>query len=93
MKLKDSTDLRAIASDLPESDLDDLKSTNDALCAIRRKIVSIEALIQRASSYAENLGNADRVKQDECRVVTLVFELEARIENVLTFVEAAEVAS
>lgn len=93
MKSKDSTALCAIASGLPESDLDDLKSTNDALCAIRRKLVSIEALIQRASSYAENLGCPERVEQDENRVVTLVFELEARIENVLTFAEAAEVAS
>lgn len=93
MKSKDSTALCAIASGLPESDLDDLKSKNDALCAIRRKLVAIDALIQRASSYAENLGGPERVEQDENRVIILVYELEARIENALTFAEGAEVVS
>ena len=93
MKSKDSTTLCATTSGLPDSDLDDLKNTRDALCAIRRKLVSIDALIQRASSYAECLGGPVRVEQDESRVITLVYELEARIENALTFAEAAEAVS
>jgi len=33
------------------------------------------------------------VEQDEIRAITLIYEMEARIENVLTFAEAAEAAS
>jgi len=93
MKSKDSTALCATTSGLPDSDLDDLKNTRYALCAIRRKLVAIDALIQRAASYAECLGGPARVEQDEIRAITLIYEMEARIENVLTFAEAAEAAS
>jgi len=90
MKSKDSTALCAIASDLPESDLTDLVHIRDAVCAMRRKLVSIDALIRAASSYAEGLGGPARELLDENRIVTLVYELEARIENVLAFADEAE---
>lgn len=72
------------------NDLSDLNHIDDAMLAIRRKLLIIDALIKQASTNAEGLAAVERRKKDEHHVTVLVYELEQRISDVLAFADAAD---
>lgn len=80
----------AAAEGLPESDCIDLKHIDDAMLAIRRKLLVINALIKSALGFAEDLGARDRMIQSEHHALVLIYELEQRIDNALAFADEAD---
>lgn len=75
---------------ITENDLIDLGCIDDAMLAVRRKLLVIDALVKSISGFAEDLGARERVVRSEHHALVLIWKLEECIDNALAFADEAD---